>query len=98
MRCDYLYGGLHNHVLILMDSLAKYYWKLHKELFRSFSGLIENYDAKKVHKMRLVYKRIRVINKFISNELDGIDLFRHQMVNVEPIFELKRMERKYPVI
>jgi CHAD domain-containing protein len=77
-----------------MASLAIYYRKLHKDLFRSFSDLIENYNEKKVHRMRLVYKRIRVINKFISRELNGKELFRHQNDKLESIYAFSGMARE----
>lgn len=77
-----------------MVSLAKYYRKLHKDLLKSFSDLIEKYDEKKVHKMRLVCKRIRVINKFISKELNGKELFRHQSDKLDSIFAFSGMARE----
>jgi CHAD domain-containing protein len=80
-----------------MDSLSKYYRKLHKDLFRSFSSLIEKQDEKKVHKMRLIYKRIRVINKFISKELRGKDLFRHQSDKLDSIFAFSGMSREFHI-
>ena len=44
--------------------------------------------------MRLVYKRIRVINKFISIELKGKELFRHQSDKLDNIFAFSGMARE----
>jgi CHAD domain-containing protein len=62
-----------------MISFAKYYRKQVSRITENLSELIENYDEKTVHNLRVAYKKIRAMNNFIAGEFKSNKDIRDQI-------------------
>jgi CHAD domain-containing protein len=56
-------------------SIAHYYREKVSDLVKCIHALGENQDEETIHSLRIVYKRIRALHKFIKSELNGFDRF-----------------------
>jgi CHAD domain-containing protein len=70
-----------------MISFAKYYRKLVGEVAGYLSELAQNHDEETIHNMRIAYKRIRAMNKFILAEYGGNKDIRDQIKILDKIYE-----------
>jgi CHAD domain-containing protein len=70
-----------------MISFAKYYRKLVREVTVNLSELIENYKEETVHNMRIAYKRIRAMNKFLAVAFKGDKEIGEQISILESIYK-----------
>jgi CHAD domain-containing protein len=70
-----------------MISIANYYRKHVNDLIKNCSILLENYNEESIYKLRLAYKRIRAVNKFIKKELNGSEFFNDQIDRLDSIYK-----------
>ena len=70
-----------------MISFAKYYRKQVSRITGNLSELIENYDEKTVHNMRIAYKKIRAMNNFITGEFKSNKDIRDQIKILDSIYK-----------
>jgi CHAD domain-containing protein len=70
-----------------MISFAKYYRKLVNEVTGYLSELVETYNEETVHNMRIAYKRIRAMNKFILAEYGGNREIHDQIKILDTIYK-----------
>jgi CHAD domain-containing protein len=70
-----------------MPLFTQYYKTRVDILFKNYHGLENNPDEKTVHHMRIAYKQVRAINKFIRNELKANHLFGDQLYTLDTIFK-----------
>jgi CHAD domain-containing protein len=69
-----------------MISFAKYYRKLVNEVTVYLSELVDTYDEEAIHQMRIAYKRIRAMNKFILAEYGGNKEIHDQIKILDTIY------------
>jgi CHAD domain-containing protein len=70
-----------------MISIANYYRKHVNDLIKNCSILLENYTEESIYRLRLAYKRIRAVNKFIKKELNGSEFFNDQIDRLDNIYK-----------
>jgi len=70
-----------------MISFAKYYRKQVRRITGNLSELIENYDEKTVHNLRIAYKKIRAMNNFIAGEFKSNKDVRDQIKILDSIYK-----------
>ncbi len=71
-----------------MISIAKFYRKQVKILIRSISVLMKNHNAGTIHHLRVAYKRIRAINKFIKRDLDNNNIFDDNFERLDRFYKV----------
>jgi len=77
-----------------MISISDYYHGLIRDLIKSFSLLSEKYDEDTIHDMRLLYKRIRTLHKFIGRELNGKEFLDDQVKRMDIIYQNAGLARE----
>jgi CHAD domain-containing protein len=80
-----------------MISFAKYYRMLVNKVVVYLSELAETYDEETVHNMRIAYKRIRAMNKFILAEYGGNKEIRDQIKILDSIYRYTGIIREIQV-
>jgi CHAD domain-containing protein len=70
-----------------MISFAKYYRKQVSRITENLSELIENYDEKTVHNLRVAYKKIRAMNNFITGEFKSNKDIRDQIKILDTFYK-----------